>query len=247
VVDDFGIKYINKDDLDHLISTLEKYNEVAVDLDGKEFVKIELDWDYENKRVHLSMAPYLQKDLRQFDNIVPTKRHDSPYPHIEKKYGAKQQYAEYDTSAPVGKDEQKHAQQVTGKFNWYARGANGTLLTPISALSAKQAKPTQSMMKRVKQCLDYAATQEPAVTTYRASNMVLAIHSDAGYLNEEGARSCAGGGGIISFLRMPITRRTMVPFTMKHPSLNRLCPPRPKPRSRLYISMHKKGLRYAIF
>ncbi len=117
VVDDFGIKYINKDDLDHLIRTLEKYYEVADDLDGKEFVIIELDWDYENKRVHLSMAPYLQKALRQFDNIVPTKRHDSPYPHIKTKYGAKQQYAEYDTSAPVGKDEQKHVLQVTGKFN----------------------------------------------------------------------------------------------------------------------------------
>ena len=45
VVDNFGIKYINKDDLDHLIQTLEKYYDVAVDLDGKEFVKIELDWD----------------------------------------------------------------------------------------------------------------------------------------------------------------------------------------------------------
>jgi hypothetical protein len=198
VVNDFGIKYINKDDLDHLIRTLEKYYEVAVDLDGKEFVKIELDWDYENKRVHLSMAPYLQKALRQFDNIVPTKRHDSPYPHIETKYGAKQQYAEYDTSAPVGKDEQKHVQQVTGKFNWYARGVDGTLLTPISALSAQQAKPTQSTMKRVKQFLDYAATQEPAVTTYRASDMVLAIHSDAGYLNVEDARSRAGGHHFLS-------------------------------------------------
>jgi hypothetical protein len=198
VVDDFGIKYINQDDLDHLIRTLKKYYEVAVDLEGKEFVKIELDWDYENKRVHLSMAPYLQKALQQFDNIVPTHRHDSPYPHIEPKYGAKQQYAEYDTSVPVGKDEQKYVQQVTGKFNWYARGVNGILLTPISALSAQQAKPTQTTMKRVKQFLDYAATQKPAVTTYRASDMVLAIHSDAGYLNEEGARSRAGGHHFLS-------------------------------------------------
>jgi len=140
VVDDFGIKYINKDDLDHLIRTLEKYYEVAVDLDGKEFVKIELDWDYENKRVHLSKASYLQKALRQFDNIIPTKWHDSPYPHIETKYSAKQQYAKNDTSAPVGQDEQKHVQQVMGKFNWYAQGVEGTLLTPISALSAQQAK-----------------------------------------------------------------------------------------------------------
>ena len=85
MVDNFGIKDINKDDLDHLIRTLEKYYDIAIDLDGKEFMKIELDWDYENKWVHLLMAPYLQKALRQFDNIVPTKRHNSPYPHIEPK------------------------------------------------------------------------------------------------------------------------------------------------------------------
>jgi hypothetical protein len=82
---------------------LEKYYDVTVDLEGKEYVKIELDWDYENKRVHLSMAPYLQKALRHFDNVIPTKRQDSPYPYIEPKYGAKQQFAECDRTLPVGK------------------------------------------------------------------------------------------------------------------------------------------------
>jgi len=53
-------------------------------------------------------------------------------------------------------------------------------------------------MKRVKQFLDYAATQEPAVTTYHASDMVLAIHSNVGYLNEEGARSRVGGHHFLS-------------------------------------------------
>jgi hypothetical protein len=50
----------------------------------------------------------------------------------------------------------------------------------------------------VKQLLDFAATQEPAVLTYRKSNMVLSIHSDAGYLNEENARSRAGGHHYLS-------------------------------------------------
>ena len=68
----FGIKYLKQEDLDHLIKILKWYYDVSVDLDGKEFVKIELDWDYDNGKVHLSMAPYLQKALRQFDNLVPT-------------------------------------------------------------------------------------------------------------------------------------------------------------------------------
>jgi hypothetical protein len=198
VVDDFGIKYLKKEDLDHLIQSLEKYYEVTVDLEGREYVKIELDWDYEKGEVHLSMAPYLQKALRQFDNVTPTKHEDSPYPHVEPKYGAKQQFADYDTSAPVGKEDQKHVQKVTGKFNWYARGVDSTMLTPISALTAQQAKPTQATMKRVQQFLDYAASQEPAVLTYRASKMILAIHSDASYLSEENARSRAGGHHFLS-------------------------------------------------
>jgi hypothetical protein len=43
VVDNFGIKYIQEKDLDHLIKSLEKHYEVTVDWEGKEYVKIELD------------------------------------------------------------------------------------------------------------------------------------------------------------------------------------------------------------
>jgi hypothetical protein len=49
------------------------------------------------------------------------------------------------------------------------------------------------MMTLCKQLLDYIATQEEAILTYSASNMVLAIHSNASYLSEPKARSCAGG------------------------------------------------------
>ena len=112
VVDDFGIKYTKKEDLDHLISLLKSHHDVSVDLKGKEFVKIELHWDYKKEEVHLFMEPYLRKALIQFDNLVPKKCQDSPYPHIEPEYGAKVQYAEYDTSPAVVKGGQKHIQMV---------------------------------------------------------------------------------------------------------------------------------------
>ncbi len=44
-----------------------------------------------------------------------------------------------------------------------------------------------------KKFLDFMATQEEAILTYRASKMVLAIHGDASYLFEPKARSRAGG------------------------------------------------------
>jgi hypothetical protein len=142
VVDDFGIKYITKQDLDHLINALKKYYDVSVDMEGKEYVKIELDWDYEHRKAHLSMKPYLLKALRQFNNLIPTKKQDAPYPHVPPKYGEKQQYAEYDNSPTVGKDKQKEVQTITGKFLWYARAVDNTMLMPLSELAAQQANPT---------------------------------------------------------------------------------------------------------
>jgi len=53
-------------------------------------------------------------------------------------------------------------------------------------------------MKQVKQFLDYTASQEPAVLTYKKSGMVLAAHSDASYLNKSKACSRAGGHFFLS-------------------------------------------------
>jgi hypothetical protein len=54
----------------------------------------------------------------------------------------------------------KRVQKVNGEFLWYARAVDGTLLTPLSALVAQQANPTTNTMKRVKQFLDFVATQD---------------------------------------------------------------------------------------
>ena len=37
------------------------------------------------------------------------------------------------------------------------------------------------------------ATEKEMILTYQASNMVLAVHSDASYLSETGSRSRVGG------------------------------------------------------
>jgi hypothetical protein len=144
------------------------------------------------------MKPYLDKALRQFDNVVPTKRHHSSYPHVEPKYGAKQQFAKYNESEPVKDAEKTQIQKNHWKFLWYRRGVDGTILTPPSAVAAKQSRPTINAAQRSQQIMDYLATQEPAVLTYHKSDMVLAVHSDASYLNEEEARSQAGGHHFLS-------------------------------------------------
>jgi hypothetical protein len=87
----------------------------------------------------------------------------------------------------------KFIQEVMGVFLLLAQAVNGTMLTPLSALASEQASPTEQTMEKCLQFLDYAATQDNAILTYKASGMILAIHSNASYLSEPKTQSRAGG------------------------------------------------------
>jgi len=67
------------------------------------------------------------------------------------------------------------------------------MLAALGSIATQQATPTENTLKKIKQLLDYAATHPDAAVTYRASDMILAAHSDASYLSETKARSRAGG------------------------------------------------------
>ncbi len=95
------------------------------------------------------------------------------------------------TSAQQGGE--KFIQEVCGVFLFLARAVDGGLLPAISSLASQQANPTERTMELCKQFLDFMSCQEEAVLTYQASDMVLAIHSDASYLSEPKSRSHAGG------------------------------------------------------
>ncbi len=58
---------------------------------------------------------------------------------------------------------------------------------------AAQTNGTQATVQALVHFLNYCATHPNAVLQYRASDMILHIHSDAAYLNETEARSRVGG------------------------------------------------------
>jgi hypothetical protein len=51
----------------------------------------------------------------------------------------------------------------------------------------------EKMRATIKQLFDYCAMQEEAVLAYKASKMVLAVHSNAGYCNKKKLQSQVGG------------------------------------------------------
>ena len=70
VVDNFGVKYTQQEDVDHLKTVLECDYTVTADWTGKRYIGITLDWDYEQQRVHLSMPNYVKKALQLFQHKI---------------------------------------------------------------------------------------------------------------------------------------------------------------------------------
>ena len=92
----------------------------------------------------------------------------------------------------------KYVQHVTGTFLYYARAVDSTMLVALSAIASSQSGPKAATMGKVKHFLDYVALHPDAMLTYRVSNMVMSVHSDASYLSEPKARSRAGGHFFLS-------------------------------------------------
>ncbi len=153
-----------------------------------------LNWDYKQRKVHLSMPGYLKNALVRFGHGSPTKPQMQPHPHTIPTYGATVQKAKAtNTSSTATKAEQKYIHQVIGVLLYYRRTVNSTILVGLSSLAAAQSKPTAQTLFLIKWLLDYTATNPDAILTYEKSDMVLAVHSDASYLSEPMARSCVGG------------------------------------------------------
>ena len=68
-----------------------------------------------------------------------------------------------------------------------------TVLMALSLIASEQTKGTKHTLEKAYQVLDYLASHPDAVVRFRASDMVLNIHSDASYLSEPNARSRACG------------------------------------------------------
>jgi hypothetical protein len=193
IVDDFGIKYVDKRHADHLLQALQNNYKVTTDWTGSKFAGIDIAWDYTKRTCRLTMKDYINNLLIKYNHPKPRKPQHAPHAHREIVYGAKEQLLpEADTSPPLDDEGIKRIQGIVGSLLYYARAVDNKLLATLSTISTQQAKATKNTEKAVSQLLDYVATYPNDGITYRASNMVLAAHSDASYLTEPNSRSRAG-------------------------------------------------------
>ena len=79
VVDDFGVKYVDKKNADHLIKILKKWYKIAEDWEGTLYCGIQLDWNYEARYLDISMPGYIEKLMIRYKHRGTSKPEHSPY------------------------------------------------------------------------------------------------------------------------------------------------------------------------
>ena len=139
------------------------------------------------------MPGYTDNLLLKFKHPRPTKPRLSPYACIPISYGAKTQLTpEVDTSALLD-DKRKHRiQEIVGSLLYYAHAVDNKLLVALSAIAARQSQATVALELAVALLLDFVATHPNDGIVYRASDMILCAHADAGFPNKSQSRSRAG-------------------------------------------------------
>jgi len=194
VVDDFGVKYKGKENVQHLLDTLEQIYVISVDWKGERFIGMTINHDKAARTLTVSMPNYVQKALTRFNakDIAPV---NSPARYIPPVYGSrKQQKAVIDGSEVITcPTRRKRIQQIVGTFLYYARAVDPTMLTALNKVASRQAQPTIAVENAAERIMQYAKKFPNAQIVYEASDMILCGHSDASYLSETKARSRSGG------------------------------------------------------
>ncbi len=91
VVDDIGVKYVSKTDVDHLVASIKSTYTLTVDWSGNLYCGIKLDWDYVGRTIDISMPGYIAKKLQEYKHIKSKTMQSCPYTTAPKQFGSKAQ------------------------------------------------------------------------------------------------------------------------------------------------------------
>ena len=114
VVDNFGIKYTNQADVDHLINSVQEKNLFKIDWEAKQYIGIHLNWDNENCKLRRSMGGFVEQALKEFKHSTPKQQYKGPSRIERPKYGELVQYVQVDISPSLTPKEIKFIHRVTG-------------------------------------------------------------------------------------------------------------------------------------
>jgi hypothetical protein len=173
VVDDLGVKYVGREHAEHLMACIKNSYEISSNWKGSAYYGLTLEWDYNSRKVDLSMMGYINAALNKYQHPAPTIPEHALHKWNPPVYGAKAQYVEDASNGPAlsAKDVTK-LQQLTGTLLYHARAVDPTLIIPINVLASEQTKATADTADKVIRLLNYCNTHPETQLRYHASDII---------------------------------------------------------------------------
>ncbi len=142
--------------MDHFITSIRKDYSLTKDWMGDLYCGIQLDWDYLNRMVDISMPGYTGKKLQEYGHITPNRVQTCPYTPEPKRFGTEAQAPlPPDASLKLDAKGIKRAQQLAGSILYYARTVDMMVLKALNTIAVEQTKATEQTMVQCTQLLDY--------------------------------------------------------------------------------------------
>jgi len=194
VVDDFAIKIMCEDDLQHLTAALSEKYDIKVNRKGDKYLGYTISHDKINKTMTLDMPSYVAHGLKRFDPKNSIKGCESPMIYQKPVYGQKgDRLAFVDDTAPLDASGIKFVQSVNGLFQYYGIALDHTFQPACQHIAQSSAHPTQRTLEQVNRLLGYAKRYPCNQIIIKASDMILHFHADASHNSQPGAKGLAGG------------------------------------------------------
>ena len=126
---------------------LSKRYKILINWEGEIYLGLDLEWDSEECKVHLSMLTYVNNALRRFNHEKVCKPQYQPYPHNKTVYGSKYQISKpEDMSEILSQADKKFIREVTRTFLYYDQSVDATMLPALGSIASQQANPTERTM-----------------------------------------------------------------------------------------------------
>jgi hypothetical protein len=126
-VDAFGVKYVDREHAEPLLTCIKKNYNISSDWNGTAYCGLTLDWDYKNPTFDLSMTGYIKAALHKYKHPAPARLEHSPHTWNPPIYGAKTQFVSEPTPSPTIYDKDVNKLQPL----------TGTLAMPINVMSSE--------------------------------------------------------------------------------------------------------------
>ena len=150
------------------------------------------------------MPGYLPRALEQFNHPSPIRPQYAPHKWSRPNYGQKIQYVQPgDDTSRLDVKGQQQVQAIVGKFLYYGRAVDPTVLTAIGDISTAQVAPAVKTTKKTSMLMDYLHTFPNAKLQFYAGDMQLHIELDTVYLVIPGAHSRTAGHFYLSASSRP--------------------------------------------